>query len=89
MGLIQIDSKLANTPLCQQNMKQCTPVYSPLIVAAIFCVFGIIFTVIGPVLMAQSRDLLYEKFVHKNGESETYEILASSVNREKDIRVYY
>lgn len=89
MGLIQIDSKLANTPLCQQNMKQCTPIYSPLIMAAIFCVFGIIFTVTGPVLMARSRDLLYKKFTHKNGETETYYIPVTLVNREKDLRVYY
>ena len=70
-------------------MKQCTPVYSPLIVAAIFCVLGIIFTVIGPVLMAQSRDLLYEKFVHRNGAAEEYDLSAAQINRAKDLRVYY
>ncbi|CAL5999614.1 Cell_division protein 50 [Hexamita inflata] len=88
MGLLSIDSKLANTPFFQQNMKHCIPSYHPLILSTVFSILGIAFCIFGPILMSQSKSLLYFKTKHENDKTESISV-SLKIDPNKPLALYY
>lgn len=71
--LLDIDSKCANTPFFQQNMKHCLPVYNPLILAGIFLGFSALFLGVGGGALDSAKGTYWNELSYSNGES-TFEV---------------
>ncbi|CAL6047269.1 Cell_division protein 50 [Hexamita inflata] len=88
MGFLSIDSKFSGSSLMQQQMKHCIPAYSPLVLSCVFSVLGVSFCVFGSILIQQSKQLLYFKTKHENGQTEQKQI-SLHLNQKQPLALYY
>lgn len=68
MGLIAIDSKVANQRFFQQNLKHCIPLLHPGILIIIFSVLAAFLLIFGAIYTVQAPSLLYMEQEHINSE---------------------
>ncbi|CAL6037340.1 Cell_division protein 50 [Hexamita inflata] len=72
----------------QQQMKHCIPAYHPLVLSCVFSVLGVSFCIFGSILIQQSKQLLYFKTKHENGQTEQKQI-SLHLNQKQPLALYY